>query len=79
MVAMGHVIQRPWIDKILDGAKTWELRKDACHVRGPILLADGSHIHGHVNLVDCVLLEQDMLQSDKHCVDADILANAKFK
>lgn len=77
----GIVIQKPWIDKILDGAKTWELRKDICHLRGPLLLAEGSRFHGCVNLQDCVLLEQDMLDrnGDKHCVGADVLANANFK
>lgn len=32
------VIDEPWIGMILSGRKTWEMRKTACHHRGPIAL-----------------------------------------
>ncbi|MER9528523.1 ASCH domain-containing protein [Mesorhizobium sp. M0309] len=34
----GLIIDEPWIGLILKGEKTWEMRKTACHHRGPIAL-----------------------------------------
>jgi hypothetical protein len=34
----GLLIAEPWIDRILSGRKTWEMRRRACHYRGPIAL-----------------------------------------
>jgi hypothetical protein len=34
----GLIIDEPWIGLILSGQKTWEMRKTACHHRGPIAL-----------------------------------------
>ncbi len=50
----GLVIREPWIDLILDGQKTWELRTMPTKVRGRIaLIRKGSGlIEGTVDLVD---------------------------
>jgi hypothetical protein len=34
----GLIIDEPWIGLILSGQKIWEMRKTACHHRGPIVL-----------------------------------------
>ena len=34
----GLLIKQPWIDLILDGAKTWELRGSRPSIRGPFAL-----------------------------------------
>jgi len=34
----GLIIDEPWIGLILAGTKTWEMRKGATHIRGPIAL-----------------------------------------
>lgn len=54
----GLIIKRPWIDLILDGSKTWEIRGSATHTRGPIgLIPSGSGcVVGVVDLVDCLSL-----------------------
>jgi hypothetical protein len=37
----GLIIRAPYIDWILDGLKTWELRGSATKVRGPVALIEG--------------------------------------
>lgn len=37
-ITHGLIIDRPWIDFILNGEKTWELRSSSCSKRGPIAL-----------------------------------------
>lgn len=50
------LIRRPWIDMILDGGKTWEIRGARTSVRGRIgLIASRSGtVVGVCDLVDCV-------------------------
>jgi hypothetical protein len=50
----GLIIDEPWITLILQGKKTWEMRKTACHHRGRIaLIRKGSgRIVGTANLID---------------------------
>lgn len=52
----GLIIKQPWIDKILSGEKTWELRGSKTHKRGRIaLIQSGSTlVVGKVDLVGCV-------------------------
>ena len=38
MALKGLLIRRPYVDWILDGLKTWEIRGSATKVRGPIAL-----------------------------------------
>lgn len=49
------IIKSPWIDKILAGEKTWEIRGSRTNVRGPIyLIAGGSGtIVGGCDVVGC--------------------------
>ncbi len=63
------IIRDPWIDKILAGRKTWEMRKSACHVRGRIGLIRKSsdHVVGTVDLVDC----EPMLSTRKQYAAAE--------
>ena len=50
------LIRHPWIDMILDGKKTWEIRGSRTLMRGRVaLLASGSGtVVGVCDLVDCV-------------------------
>ena len=52
----GLLIKTPWIDKILAGTKTWELRGSNTHVRGKIaLIQSGSGtVVGTCELVNVV-------------------------
>ena len=38
----GLLLRQPWVDRILDGSKTWELRAHATRKRGTIFLVDVS-------------------------------------
>ena len=50
------LIKEPWVGKILDGKKTWELRGSKTYVRETIaLVASGSGtVIGVCELVDCI-------------------------
>ena len=49
------IVDEPWISDILMGAKTWEMRKGVCKIRGPIaLMRKGSgHVVGIAEVTDC--------------------------
>ncbi len=70
------IIKKPWIDYILDGKKTWEIRGANTKIRGKIeLIQSGSGVVvGQVELVDCIQLSpQDYRNSsDKHCIKEDL-------
>lgn len=34
----GLIVAEPWMELILAGAKTWEMRRSGCSIRGPIAL-----------------------------------------
>jgi hypothetical protein len=74
----GLVIKNPYIDRILTGTKTWEMRPNATSLRGPIaLIKQGSgQVVGIANLVDVKgpLSKQDKLKAiDKHQISVDRL------
>src|SRR5437867_1448428 len=50
----GLIVKQPWIDKILSGAKVWELRGSATKIRGPIALIEGGTgtVVGRCEIVD---------------------------
>ena len=69
----GLVIKSPWIDKILNGEKTWEIRGSNSNIRGKIaLIKSGSgEILGTCELVDSIgpLSIGDLTENvDKHGV-----------
>jgi hypothetical protein len=67
-----------WVDKVLSGEKTWELRRTNCTKRQVIgLIANGtSAIQGQVRVVDSFPLSPELFRDnmDKHCYDGDIYA-----
>jgi hypothetical protein len=56
MAARGLVIRKPYVDWILDGLKTWEIRSRRSKIRGPIALIESGSgkVVGTCELVDCV-------------------------
>ena len=50
------LIRHPWVDAILDGKKTWEIRGSRTAIRGTIgLIPSGSGtIAGTCEIVDCI-------------------------
>jgi hypothetical protein len=78
----GLIIKSPWIDLILEGKKTWEIRGSNCKIRGKIaLIKSGSGlIFGTVDLVDTKMLGlEDFQQGRKfHCIsDTNVLPYPK--
>jgi hypothetical protein len=74
----GLLIKSPWIEKILDGEKTWEIRGSNTTVRGRIALirVGSGRIVGTANLVDVVgpLSREDLAASyEKHRIPADTI------
>ena len=69
----GLVIKQPWIDYILNGEKSWEIRGSNTHIRGEVyLIQSGSgKIMGKATLTDAIRLsDEDYFSSvDKHKVD----------
>jgi hypothetical protein len=75
----GLLVQTPWVDLILDGVKTWELRGSRTSVRGPIaLIRSGSKtIVGTCELVDVLgpLSKSELLRTvEFHAVPVERLA-----
>ena len=67
------IVKSPYIERILDGSKIWEMRSRGCSIRGPIgLIQKGSGlIVGITTIVDCLgpLTPNDLkLNVDKHCI-----------
>ena len=74
----GLIIADPWIGKIINGQKTWEIRGTGTKIRERItLIRKGSGlIVGSARLVDVVgpLSLDDLRASvDRHCVALDLL------
>lgn len=69
----GLLIRQPWIDFILSGDKTWEIRGSKTNIRGTIGLIQSQSglIVGTADLVGCTpaLTVEDMNKSHKlHCI-----------
>lgn len=67
----GFIVDTPYIDYILSGEKTWEMRSRNCSIRGLVaLIKKGTKtVVGVVNIVDAIgPLVNDQLRSntDKH-------------
>lgn len=80
----GLIIRDPWIDLILQGKKTWEIRSKASAVREKIALIRGGSgtIVGTVTLADCLgpfTFDELPAHRDKHCVPDGPLAEFREK
>lgn len=50
----GLIIQQPWLDLILTGQKTMDLRSSDTQIRGEVAILHDGKIWGYVNLYDTV-------------------------
>ncbi len=48
----GLIVREPYASLIVDGAKTWEIRKSPTRVRGRIGIVTGGRLIGEVEVVD---------------------------
>jgi hypothetical protein len=72
----GLIIDEPWLSKILDGQKSWEIRSRNCNIRGQIgVVRKGSgHVIGTAEVVDSIgPLSRSEVQAntEKHCSTAE--------
>lgn len=69
------IVRKPWIDLILDGEKTWEIRGNDTKKRGRILLAESGTglVMGSAELYHtCILLKEDFeAYHRKHRIEAE--------
>jgi hypothetical protein len=70
----GLIIKDPWLTKILNGEKVWEIRGRNTNIRGTIaLIKSGTGmIHGSINLVDAfrMSLNDYELNREKHQIQS---------
>jgi len=74
------IIKQHWLDLILNGRKTWEIRGSNTHIRGRIALACSGYgqLWGEADLVDVVPVttaEAIEANRDKHQIPASVLWN----
>lgn len=66
------IIKKPWIDLILSGEKTWEVRGCSTKKTGKIELIQSKSglVIGYCELVDCIKLDLKIYKNsiDKHCI-----------
>ena len=77
------MIKPRWLDLILAGKKSWEIRGTATSKRGCVHLAvsgGGGTILGKASLVDCLLVKPEELvwHIDKHCIPEQELKYVKY-
>ncbi len=75
------VVKSPYIERILAGQKTWEMRSWHNHWRGPVALirAGSGLVLGVAEILDSIgplSLEQRLSQSGKHTIPAERLQSA---
>ena len=73
------VVKQPWLDLILKGEKTWEIRGTVTNVRGTIHLAQsqaGGKLMGQCRIINCCEIEKKILR--KH-FDMHRIPGEKFK
>ena len=77
----GLIIKQPYIDNIMSGAKTWEIRGSKTKIRGQIeLIQSGSGlVVGCCEIVDCLQLtpQEFFKNKTKHLVESDVLPYKK--
>jgi hypothetical protein len=78
----GLIIRQPWIDLILSGEKTWEMRSRPTNIRGKIALIEQGTglIVGEADIFTCMKTEPNAQFSDyfkNHCI-SDVNLIAKY-
>lgn len=79
----GLIVRTPWVDYLLDGTKTWEIRGSATSIRGRIALIRGGSglVVGTATLVDCLALTRDEFSHAEayHCIPASQIDPISYK
>lgn len=83
-ILKGLTIRQPWVDMILDGRKTWELRRSRTKIRGAIaVIAKGTGtVVGVTEIVDThgpFTVQALRKHEGKHCVPPDAIKALAYK
>lgn len=83
-ITRGLIIDQPWIDKILKGYKTWEMRSARTTIRGPIALIEkgSGTIVGVSSILDSIgpLCFEEIFENEiKHNVGPEIYTRDDYK
>ena len=81
---MALTIKKEWLDLILEGKKTWEIRGTSTQRRGYIHFAESGsgQLRGRAKLVDCRRLERStfmQFQSRHRVPDVNMVKYKKYK
>lgn len=67
------IIKNPWIDYILSGQKSWEIRGCSTKKQGTIELIQSKSglVVGCCKIIDCIKLDLEIYKNsvDKHCIN----------
>lgn len=79
----GLLVLPPYIEMILEGRKTWEMRSRRCSFREQIGLIQSKTqtVVGVADVVDCIgpMTDKERLEAeDHHCVAPSVWVNPKF-
>lgn len=71
------IIKEEYINLILSGKKTWEIRKFNTNIRGPIALISRGYLYGFVYLKNTFRINRESLKKyrDKHGVSPEFIDN----
>ncbi len=71
----GLIVREPWASLIVDGKKTWEVRRTRTKHRGPVAIISGGKIIGIVDIVDVIELPVKEMAAfvEKHYADPTII------
>lgn len=63
----GLIIKDPWITKILNGEKIWEIRGNNTKIRGKIyLIKSGTQkIYGEIELINSIFITEKIFEDNK--------------
>ena len=77
----GLIVQQPWLDMILSGEKTMDLRSFTTSIRGEVAILHDGKIWGYVNLYDVLgpMTKREINQHyNQHRVDSHLIRNYEY-
>lgn len=82
MDVKGLIVKSPWIEKILSGEKTWEIRGRKTNIRGTVaLIKSGTGmIYGTVDVLDCkeLTIEEYRDKQEFHRIPHDMFPSLPY-
>ena len=77
----GLIVQQPWLNLILSGQKTMDLRSSTTHIRGDVAILHDGKIWGYVDLYDVIgpmSQAEIMYREEEHKVPYQSIGNYDY-